>query len=358
VNGGTETVSSGGTASNSVISSGGSLVVASGGLADPTTIYGGGSETISRGGTDLGAHISGGVQIASGLVSGATIFAGSQIVRSAGTAIGTIVSNGGTEFVSGGGRASGSVVASGGYELVSNGGIAVATKISGGTLEVASGGTASGVVFSGSGTLQLDPGSHLTGTISGFHSGGGIDIEGLAFNASSSTLSWTQKTSTSGVLTVKEGSQTQSFTLAGSYTVSNFSASSDGHGGTLITDPPVTSGGTVVGGAGTDGGRLMHLDSLLSQFAGVISGFNLGDQIGLPSLGFGSSSGAMPWMRETADAGASGVHKGGIFDLTLLAQYAVNFSGGTVGHDDTVLTNPTLTTASGSLPIIAPPSHG
>jgi Tim44-like domain len=71
-----------------------------------------------------------------------------------------------------------------------------------------------------------------------------IDVRGLAFNPSSSTLS-TSGVTASGTLTVKEGAQTQSFTLVGSYTVSNFSATSDGHGGTLITDPPVTSGGSV-----------------------------------------------------------------------------------------------------------------
>jgi hypothetical protein len=49
----------------------------------------------------------------------------------------------------------------------------------------------------------------------------------------------------SGTLTVKEGAQTQSFTLIGTYTTSNFSATSDGHGGTLVTDPPVISGGSV-----------------------------------------------------------------------------------------------------------------
>jgi autotransporter passenger strand-loop-strand repeat protein len=87
--GGSEIVSSGGTASNTIVSSGGSLVVSSGGLADPATIYNGGSETISKGGTDLGAHISGGLQIISGLVSRATIFAGLQGVQSGGTAIGT-----------------------------------------------------------------------------------------------------------------------------------------------------------------------------------------------------------------------------------------------------------------------------
>jgi autotransporter passenger strand-loop-strand repeat protein len=266
------------------------------------------------------------------------IFAGSHVVRTGGTAFGTTVWSGATEIVSSGGttsgtvlsggqetvlragRASGTVVLSGGYELISSGGIAVATKISGGTLEVASGGSASGVVFSSGGTLQLDTGAHLSGAISGFHSGDAIEVEGLAYISGSSTVSWTQKTSgatASGVLTVKEGTQTQSFTLVGSYTSGNFSVTSDGHGGTLITDPPVTSGGSVATSADTgsssssvdtapssagsvisggyelgasggtagdsnsggnaagvffSGGGMVQLDALLSQFAGVISG--------------------------------------------------------------------------------------
>ena len=73
----------GGTASNTVVSSGGSLVVLSRGIADPAAIYSGGSEIISTGGTDLGGLISGGTQIDSGFVNGATVFAGSQVVRSA-----------------------------------------------------------------------------------------------------------------------------------------------------------------------------------------------------------------------------------------------------------------------------------
>jgi autotransporter passenger strand-loop-strand repeat protein len=205
--GGSEIVSSGGTASNTTVSGGGSLVVLSHGIADPATIYGGGSETVSSGGTDLGAHVSGGIQIDLGLVSGVTVYAGSQVVGSAGTAIGTTVSNGGTEVVSSGGKTSGTVlrsgqeilsrgavasgtVISGGGEIVSSGGSA----ISGGTLEVASGGTASGVVFSSGGILQLDASSHLSGTVSGFHLGDEIDLRGLAFSSSSSTLSWKQTT--------------------------------------------------------------------------------------------------------------------------------------------------------------------
>src|SRR6516164_1796758 len=96
--------------------------------------------------------------------------------------------------------------------------------------------------------LQVDSGGHVSGTISGFHLGDEIDLRGLAYSSGSSTVSWTQRTSganASGTLTIKEGAQTQSFTLIGTYTTSNFSATSDGHGGTLITDPPVVSGGSV-----------------------------------------------------------------------------------------------------------------
>ena len=131
-------------------------------------------------------------------------------------------------------------------------------------------------------------------------------------------------------------------TLVGSYTSGNFSVTSDGSGGTLVTDPPVTGGGSLVTGAGTSsessmadiapgsvtvisgsvisggyelgasgataadtnsggtdpgvffsGGGMVALDALLAQFAGVISGFDLGDGVDLQSLGFGSSSSAL-----------------------------------------------------------------
>jgi hypothetical protein len=96
--------------------------------------------------------------------------------------------------------------------------------ISGGTLGVVSGGSASGVVFSGGGLPQVDSGGHVSGTMSGFHLGDEIDLRGLAYNSGSSTVTWTQKTSganASGTLTIKEGTQTQSFTLIGTYTTSN-----------------------------------------------------------------------------------------------------------------------------------------
>jgi autotransporter passenger strand-loop-strand repeat protein len=166
---------------------------------------------------------------------------GTEVVSSGGTTSGTLLASG-QETVLRGGRSSGTDILSGGGEIVSSGGSALATTIGGGTLDVASGGTASGVVFSSGGILQLDSGSHLSGTISGFHLGEEIDLRGQAFSSSSSTLSWKQMASganASRTLTVKEGRTSTTLTLVGSYTVSNFSATSDGHSGTLVTDPPV-----------------------------------------------------------------------------------------------------------------------
>jgi hypothetical protein len=55
---------------------------------------------------------------------------------------------------------------------------------------------------------------------------------------------------------VKEGTGSTTLTLVGSYTASNFSATSDGRGATLITDPPITSGAVVTSsgtGSGSEG---------------------------------------------------------------------------------------------------------
>jgi hypothetical protein len=68
----------------------------------------------------------------------------------------------------------------------------------------------------------------------------GIDLRGLAFTSGTTDLSWTQVTSganASGTLSVTSGAAVQNLTLLGQYVAANFSATSDGHGGTLITDP-------------------------------------------------------------------------------------------------------------------------
>jgi len=44
-------------------------------------------------------------------------------------------------------------------------------------------------------------------------------------------------TTTRGTLTVNDGTHVSNITLLGQYMASNFVIASDGHGGTLITDP-------------------------------------------------------------------------------------------------------------------------
>jgi hypothetical protein len=71
-----------------------------------------------------------------------------------------------------------------------------------------------------------------------------IDLRGLAYTSGATNLSWTRLTSganASGTLTVSSGAAVESLTLLGQYTAANFGATSDAFGGTLITDPPVSS---------------------------------------------------------------------------------------------------------------------
>jgi hypothetical protein len=106
---------------------------------------------------------------------------------------------------------------------------------------VASGGSAGSVLFASGGILQLDSLMAFGGTISGFHLGDEIDLRGLAFTSGTTNLSWTQLTSganASGTLTVSSGAAVETLTLLGQYSQGSFSATSDGHGGTVITDPP------------------------------------------------------------------------------------------------------------------------
>jgi autotransporter passenger strand-loop-strand repeat protein len=164
---------------------------------------------------------------------------GHEVVSSGGVADATIISSGGTLGVVRGGTASGTAVLNGGHEIVSSGGFEAAASLTSGTLEVSSGGSVGAVLFGDGGILQLDSLVAFGGTISGFHLGDEIDLRSLAFTSGKDTLSWSQLTSganASGTLTVTSGAKVETLTLLGQYSLASFSATSDGHGGTLITD--------------------------------------------------------------------------------------------------------------------------
>jgi autotransporter passenger strand-loop-strand repeat protein len=187
----------------------------------------GGTEVVSTGGTTRGTIVrSGGLESVRGVASGGTVSSGGRLIVSAGgVASGGRVNSGGTETVYG--RASGGT-------------------INGGLIEVANGGTASGTLtFLSGGTLQLDAGAHFTGHIKGFGTPDlldRIDLRGVAFGAGT-TRSFTEAASTtSGTLTVTDGTHTVHLTLLGLYKTSNFKLSTDNHGGTRVTDPPLAAG--------------------------------------------------------------------------------------------------------------------
>jgi autotransporter passenger strand-loop-strand repeat protein len=133
---------------------------------------------------------------------------------------------------------------------IGDGGTAFHTTInSGGTEAVYYGGVAHDVTFGGpSATLLLDvtfssPASNGT-TISGFQAGDTIDLAVFLspFNVPGTTLGFTENASnTGGTLTVSDGSHVASMALLGQYMASSFALSSDGYGGTFVTDPAVAA---------------------------------------------------------------------------------------------------------------------
>jgi autotransporter passenger strand-loop-strand repeat protein len=220
-------------ASGGIIENGGFQLVApaGAGIALGMEVQSGGEQFIAGGGTASGTIIDAG---------------GAQVVR--GTDQGALIS--GTQYVNG--VASGAVVATGGYELVNSGGTISGATISGGTIEIASGGLTgpAPITFAAAGELILDASVLFSGTVAGFGSASMFDtidfadIPYVASGGSATIASWTQLTSgptASGTLVISEGGKAADITLLGQYIAGNFSLSSDNHGGTLVTDPPVVA---------------------------------------------------------------------------------------------------------------------
>jgi autotransporter passenger strand-loop-strand repeat protein len=134
------------------------------------------------------------------------------------------------------------VVDSGGHELVTSGGVVSAATISGGTLEIQSGGgvMSSTITFASGGTLVLDD-TKFRGKIAGFAVPDTIDLTTVSF--ASATLGYTGNT-LSGTFTVTDSVHTAKLAMLGQYAAGNH-LSDDGHGGTLVSDPPVSSGAAI-----------------------------------------------------------------------------------------------------------------
>jgi autotransporter passenger strand-loop-strand repeat protein/probable HAF family extracellular repeat protein len=95
----------------------------------------------------------------------------------------------------------------------------------------------------GSGTLKLDDSAAFTGLISGFGGADHIDLADITFGAGTALGYTPNSHNTGGTLTANDGSHIASIGLLGQYMSSQFVKSSDGHGGTLVSDPPPGSAG-------------------------------------------------------------------------------------------------------------------
>jgi autotransporter passenger strand-loop-strand repeat protein len=149
INGGTELVYSGGTASGVTVNQYGTQNVYTGAIVTSTTLSGG-NEAVDSGGTTSATTVSNG---------------GNEYVYSSGHTISTTVSNGGAETVSNGGTASFTTVI-GGSEIVEAGGTAISTTVdAGGTAGIFGGASISTTVKDGGTEYVAEAGATTTGTI-------------------------------------------------------------------------------------------------------------------------------------------------------------------------------------------------
>jgi hypothetical protein len=77
--------------------------------------------------------------------------------------------------------------------------------------------------------------------VAGFGKPDRLDFRDIAFTSGVTSATWTQTGTTSGTLAVTRGTETATITLLGQYVAGNFHVSSDKHGGTFVTDPPVSA---------------------------------------------------------------------------------------------------------------------
>jgi Tryptophan-rich Synechocystis species C-terminal domain len=123
-------------------------------------------------------------------------------------------------------------------------GLAVHT---GATLELPAANSGSVTFISSTGTLKLDAPSTFSGEIFGFTGDGTltgsdqIDLANLNFN--NAIQSQSTYNSSTGLLAVSNGTSTLDLSFFGNYSQANFKFANDGHGGTIVYDPPVVPGG-------------------------------------------------------------------------------------------------------------------
>jgi hypothetical protein len=148
------------------------------------------------------------------------------------TGANTFVNNGFIEATGAGGVTVKSAVTGTGSAQVTDGTLSFASSFS------------QNVAFGAAGVLELADSKTYGGSISGFSKSGHTSLDLLDIGFVSSTEATFSGNSSGGVLTVTDGTNTAHITLVGNYTASQFVASSDGHGGTIVIDPKTKNSAT------------------------------------------------------------------------------------------------------------------
>jgi autotransporter passenger strand-loop-strand repeat protein len=241
INGGTQIDL--GLAQSTTIEGGGWQILVNGGTAKDTTVYNGSGQLIDSGWSLRTQVFAGGRErVIAGTASQTTVdgnlvVQGHLDVSSNGMSIDAILNYNGIENLQG--KAVDTKINNGGVLDVNNGGIATATTINAGGVErVDQQSEAHGVTFNGiGGLLDLDTADSVSAPISGFGFGDQIDLRNVGYYGSNTTVGFSQ-----GVLTVSNGVDSGQLWLMGQYSAGALQATSDGHGGTMITDlaiPPL-----------------------------------------------------------------------------------------------------------------------
>jgi hypothetical protein len=90
-----------------------------------------------------------------------------------------------------------------------------------------------------SGLLKLDSTATFAGTVAGLASGNYLDLADLPYRGNNAPA-YNPTGPNTGTLAVTEGASTINIALLGNYMASSFAASNDGHGGTVVSEPPLS----------------------------------------------------------------------------------------------------------------------
>ncbi len=211
-----------------VVGGAGAMVIA-GGQGTITGMGGAGSLSGSIKGGFTGFNF---YQVAAGswTLSGANTLSAGKVLRVDGTlsmAPGATLDNEGKLRVGGGRIDFGGAVTGGGR-----------VKLDGGSATFGAGFEENFKFTGPAGFLVLADSRDYSGSIKGLSTTGGTSLDLLDIGFVSSGEASFSGTASGGTLTVSDGTHTAQINLVGDYLSSSFVASSDGHGGVIIVDPP------------------------------------------------------------------------------------------------------------------------